>query len=299
MFSRANQLPQIRFDNPRLSRVGVELMTLRELRRKVAVAELASPQRIEFFLLLLVEEGDGTHLVDFVEHRLRAGDVLLIKPGQVLQWRQGGDFQGLMVLLTPDAFGPSVGLHQAGMRVVGLDDWPAKGAPNDHLFKQSLVDLLRVRADLEAFDDSERMSLIIRHALITVMLRLGHELAKLHPVQAASKEASIHRLFVEQLNSGLTHRMTVLGHAKRLGCSESTLSRACVQVVGLTAKQVIDRRVLLEAKRLLAHSEMPVAHIGHQLGFSEPTNFVKFFRRLGGETPQSFRLGTGQMGSLL
>ncbi|AOW14451.1 hypothetical protein LPB72_02990 [Hydrogenophaga crassostreae] len=68
-------------------------------------------------------------------------------------------------------------------------------------------------------------------------------------------------------------------------------------MVGFTAKQVIDRRIVLEARRLLAHSQMPVAHIGHQLGFTEPTNFVKFFRRLGGETPQQFRLKNRQ-GSL-
>jgi AraC-like DNA-binding protein len=73
------------------------------------------------------------------------------------------------------------------------------------------------------------------------------------------------------------------------------LSRACVQVVGQTAKQLIDRRLALEAKRLLAHSQMPVAHIGHQLGFSESTNFVKFFRRLGEETPQQFRLRNRQV----
>lgn len=289
MIDRTIQLPEIRFDNPRLSKVGVELITLQEIRAKVSVAELVSPQRVDFFLLLLVEKGDGIHVVDFVEHRLCAGDVLLIQPGQVQQWRPGADFQGLMVLITPDAFGPSVGFHQAGVSVLGLDDWPTKGAPDGHLFKQSLLDLLRVRADLEAFDGGERASLIIRHALITVMLRLGQALAKSLPVQAASQEASIHRLFAHQLSAGLTQRMTVLDHAKRLGYSESTLSRACVQVVGLTAKQVIDRRVALEAKRLLAHSQMPVAHIGHQLGFSEPTNFVKFFRRLCGETPQSFR----------
>jgi AraC-like DNA-binding protein len=295
MSRRANHLPEVHFDNPRLSKVGVELITLRELRSKVASDELASPQRVEFFLLLLVETGEGSHVVDFVEHRLRAGDVMLVKPGQVQQWRLDADLQGSLVLLTPDAFGPAVGLHPAGMRVLGLDDWPAKGTPDATLFKQSLTDLARVRADIEAFDDGERKTLIIRHALITVMLRLGQNLTQTQTVQAASKEAAIHRLFNLQLNGSLTHRMTVLEHAKRLGYSESTLSRACVQVVGQTAKQLIDRRLALEAKRLLAHSQMPVAHIGHQLGFSESTNFVKFFRRLGEETPQQFRLRNRQV----
>ena len=58
---------------------------------------------------------------------------------------------------------------------------------------------------------------------------------------------------------------------------------------GHTAKQVVDLRIALEAKRLLVHSGATVAQIGHRLGFSEATNFVKFFRRLAGVTPLEFR----------
>ena len=288
---RAKLLPEVRFDNPRLTKVGVELITLRELRNKVASAELASPQRVEFFLLLLVEEGEGRHVVDFVEHRLRAGDVMLVKPGQVQQWRMEADLQGLLVLLTPDAFGPAVGLHPAGMRVLGLDDWPAKGTPDAPLFKQSLADLARVRADIEAFDGGERTTLIIRHALITVMLRLGQNLAQSQTVQAPSKEAAIHRLFNLQLNAGLTHRMTVLEHAKRLGYSESSLSRACVQVVGQTAKQVIDRRLLLEAKRLAG--TQPDARGPHRAsaGVFRAHQFCEIFSPASGRNPAEFSPG--------
>jgi AraC-like DNA-binding protein len=44
------------------------------------------------------------------------------------------------------------------------------------------------------------------------------------------------------------------------------------------AKSYIDARVVLEAKRILAHTTLSVAATGEDLGFSEPTNFVKFFK---------------------
>lgn len=50
----------------------------------------------------------------------------------------------------------------------------------------------------------------------------------------------------------------------------------------------MDRRVALEAGRLLAHGEATAAEIGHQLGFSESTNLVKFFDRMTGTTPVAF-----------
>jgi AraC-like DNA-binding protein len=59
----------------------------------------------------------------------------------------------------------------------------------------------------------------------------------------------------------------------------------------MTAKRVIIERIILEAKRLLAHSSDPVAGISSHLGFDEPTNFVKFFKRETDLTPTQFRSG--------
>ena len=93
--------------------------------------------------------------------------------------------------------------------------------------------------------------------------------------------------------------MTVGEYAKNLGYSQSTLTRACLATAQMTAKEVIDKRVALEAKRLLVHSEATAAYIGYQLGFMEPSNFVKFFSRMTGQTPQHYRNKQLQVGKRL
>ena len=70
---------------------------------------------------------------------------------------------------------------------------------------------------------------------------------------------------------------------------EKALSRMCIAAVGVPAKVVINQRLILEAKRLLAHTTLPVQSIGSALGFDEATNFVKFFRKATGTTPLTFR----------
>jgi AraC-like DNA-binding protein len=67
-------------------------------------------------------------------------------------------------------------------------------------------------------------------------------------------------------------------YARQLGFSPRTLSRATHQAVGRSAKQFIDDRVVLEAKRLLAHTEITVAECARKTGFDDPANFSKFFR---------------------
>jgi AraC-like DNA-binding protein len=78
-------------------------------------------------------------------------------------------------------------------------------------------------------------------------------------------------------------------YARHLGCTEKSLLRATRTVVGLSAKAFISRRINLEAKRLLAHSDWGVGVIAGRLGFEEATHFSKFFRREVGCTPREFR----------
>lgn len=120
-------------------------------------------------------------------------------------------------------------------------------------------------------------------------MRLARELRSAIPAREAAREAEIYALFQKELEATYAKRQSVVDHAKRLGFSESTLSRACVATVGRSAKAEVDGRVVLEAKRLLVHSQCTAVQIAHQLGFSEPTNFLKFFKRGAGCTPMEFR----------
>lgn len=289
MQAPAPRLPRdVRFHNPRLARLGVEAMTLQELRER-AGGLLGTVERVDFYLVLLVQAGRSTHMVDFVNHTLQAGTVLLVRPGQVHQWRMTGTLTGHMLLVMAQALSPSIAQPQPDMKLLALDDWPTTSRPNRTLFATALADSRRLHADIADFTEHDIDAAIIRHAIMTLLLRLARELTAHEPETPASRETGIHRLFARELEASFHKRLSVLDYARRLGYSESTLSRACLSAVGHTAKHALDLRIALEAKRLLVHSNETVVQIGHRLGFSEPTNFVKFFKRLVDTTPRDFR----------
>jgi AraC-like DNA-binding protein len=78
-------------------------------------------------------------------------------------------------------------------------------------------------------------------------------------------------------------------YARALGYSPRTLSRATLAGAGVGAKEFIDRRVILEAKRLLAHGNQSASRIGAQLGFTSANNFSKYFQQRTGQSPITFR----------
>jgi AraC-like DNA-binding protein len=95
--------------------------------------------------------------------------------------------------------------------------------------------------------------------------------------------------FRQAVEDGFAHTHRVEDYARQLGYSVRTLTRASHGATGYGAKRVIQQRVLLEAKRLLVHTELTSTAIAGHIGMPDPATFGKFFRSQTGETPASFR----------
>ena len=78
-------------------------------------------------------------------------------------------------------------------------------------------------------------------------------------------------------------------YADALGVTPDHLSRTCRQATKQSALQVLHERLLLEARRLLAYSPMPVTEVAQQLGYDDAAYFSKFFSRSVGNTPSEYR----------
>ena len=96
-------------------------------------------------------------------------------------------------------------------------------------------------------------------------------------------------LFRDLLEGNFTKLKSVKEYLSLIYISEKRLLQATTKILGKTPKEIINERIVLEAKRLLAHTNESVKEIGFSLGFDEPTNFIKFFRLNNGSTPIEFR----------
>lgn len=284
-------LPEVRFENARLTALGIEPMTLAQLKRRVPAQRLGEAQRVDFFMLMLVTGGRGRHTVDFVDWPLAEGSLVVVRPGQVQQWHVAGEWTAQLVLIAPNTLPYRSGESlPRELDLLAFDEWSPCIVPDGEgraMIESGLQQLWR---DFDAFAGGELEIALIRHQLMTLLLRIAMQQRRVAEA-AAGRPANrrIYRLFLQALEVDFPQQHGLQYYAERLGYSASTLSRACLAAEGRAAKEVIDRRVALEAQRLLAHGTGSVAEIAHQVGFSEPTNFVKFFRRVIGVTPADFR----------
>lgn len=281
--------PEVHFHNPSLAALGVEPMSLAELRRRAAAGvPLGRIERAQFFMVLLITAGQGEHLIDFAPRPVAAQSVVVVRPGEVHQWRLREGLEGELVLLDPAVLFPlSRSAAPAPHKLIRLDDWPGHFRIPAAL-QEDWSRLFAVLGRLVA--DSTRDALqvaTVRELFLCMLLALSrHALGAQQTPDAAGR---LYRRFLRELDARLHTRPSVATLAGRLGVSPLTLSRACLRETGRPAKQVIDHRVALEAQRLLVHSSTSAADIAARLGFSEATNFHKFFRRTVGEAAEAFR----------
>ena len=72
----------------------------------------------------------------------------------------------------------------------------------------------------------------------------------------------------------------VAHYTKKIIITEKRLNQATTKTLGKTPKEIIDDRILLEAKRILAHTNESIKEIAHHLGFEEPTNLSNTSRNV-------------------
>ena len=155
-----------------------------------------------------------------------------------------------------------------------------------------------MQKDSAQVSDFPTLQSLLQLQLSYLLLRLclAQELS-FDPEKSASRALVHFERFKIQLEKDFTTKHQVQHFGDALGLSVKILNRACLSSTGYSTKSCINQRIALEAKRLLAHTDAAVQSIAIDLGFDDPTNFVKFFKREAAMTPGQFRLSQVSMGN--
>ena len=237
-----------------------------------------APRRLDFHLMALTTAGHGTVEIDFTTHECRPGTLLCIQPGQAVRFGGEDGFDAALVSWRGDPL--------AGEELIGVaaESHQLTGADEDAMISE----FAQLAEDRGRLREGPIAAALLRHQLAVLLLRVAL-LTGAEDEAPPTAEARTFARFRSALVAGHAESRRVEDYAARLGCSVRTLTRASLAITGRTAKQVVDDRVALEARHLLACTSLSVAEVGRRLGFPEPTNFGRFFHREVGESPGAFR----------
>ena len=280
------------YANPKFPKLGMEALCLSELLGRVPPSHFASPQRPGFHLLMLFTAGSGDHFLDFRRVRCKAGTLVHARPGQVQQFVLGQTLEADILLFTSEFIFPAISApHEAAFGPLIGDIVPEDVTDLRPDALESVVSVMSaIKRAYSKADGSTLSATILQHLLHAVLLTIAVYYLKCDATPMTDSHSRIFQRFRRAVEAKFTQTRTVDDYAEAIGCSAKSLRRACMMASNCSPKALIEQRLILEAKRLLAHTGLTVEAIGAELGFSEPTNFVKFFRRHGGMRPLDFRV---------
>lgn len=252
---------------------------------------LITPHRTDFYHMFLFAECHPVHLVDFTPVQIEPYSLLFIDKGCVHQFDGRQPYAGDLLVFTDDLFciteADARFLH--GCRLFN----DLKG---DHLVHvdegrfRTFSHICRAITDELAVDDPRTSPVILKnltHNLLLLALREKTGRTGTPRMVGADQERT--GLFKDLLEKGFVRHKDVAFYAREMHISEKQLGQATIRLTGRSPKQLIHDRVLLEARRSLVHGGQTVKEIAYALGFAEPTNFIKYFKKHLGSTPLEFR----------
>ena len=101
------------------------------------------------------------------------------------------------------------------------------------------------------------------------------------------------RRFVDLLDVYFSKEHSVKFYAEKLAMHPNHLNALIKKHTGLSAKESIQNRIMLEIKYLLHSTRLSIKQISDQMGFNDPNYFTTFFKRAENQSPGNYRSAFG------
>lgn len=244
--------------------------------------------------VLYLTQGGGEATIEGQRWTLPPHAVIVVPSGHVHAFH-----------FTPDVDGPVVTAAQAPLEsLVGAGDAQllahvrrprvvsAAGASRQARALRSLFDAIAVETRLQAHEPHAAgtallMAVFVHIARIAASFEGEHDPDR--DLAATSRRSAQLERFRALVDEHFPERWPIERYAGELGVSAGQLSRLCREALGHSALDVVNARVLHEARRELVYSNLSVKQIAALLGFADDAYFGRFFRKQAGETPTAFR----------
>lgn len=241
--------------------------------------ELAPHRHARLHQLLLIEKGGGQATLEGRAHPLRPMRIVNVPTGHVHGFSFTPNTDGFVLTMSTEMLDevltPSEGLKRA------LAQSTVIGAT------AQMRGLMRQIFTEHAGRHFARAHLLraLSSALIGLVAR---DMADQTSTDSAASTDLFHR-FETLLEQHFLKHWAVADYAAKLSVSPTHLTRLTKAATGHAASELIQERVIREARRNLVYTNLPVSTIAYALGFNDPAYFSRMFKGATGASPRGFR----------
>lgn len=244
---------------------------------------IATAHRHDFFMIILFVKGSGVHIIDSVQYNITDRQVHVLFPGQVHRWNIEPGTEGYQLMVARpllEQFAPYFRFSFTNYQnhpVIVLSEYSFQG-----LF----YGFRAIKAELN--NQSPLLQLITAYAGVIAAIvskEAEHSFQEFKVYQSHPILAGFNMLIDEFFRE----KKTVAFYAGKLHLTANYLNILCKKHLKVSATQLINQRIVLEAKRLLQCTSLSVKEIAAELGYNDHAHFSNFFKARTAVPPSEFR----------
>lgn len=242
----------------------------------------------DLFQFLLIASGGGRTRTDGQDHWLAPGTVILLPPLVIHEFWFDTRTNGF-VASAEEATLKRLFEMEPGLRATLARPMVARLA-SDHAELRELEGAMAAAHFEFGQDRASRELALAAHAGVIAIwfsrcARREISLAE----RSRDTRALLVQHFIERVESAFRSHRPLAAYASELGVSAPHLTRTCREMLGHSALRIIHDRLMLEARRELVYTAMPISQIAFGLGFADPAYFSRFFAARAGMPPSDYR----------
>lgn len=242
--------------------------------------------RHDFFFILILNKGNGRHMIDFVSYEVENLCVYLMRPGQVHELYLKQNCTGYILQFSRDFIFTDSNKNLELLQGMGQQVL-------FHISEQTMKQLLPYLSHmLQEYSNPEIGSNDAIRSLVQLVLielyRHSDYIAPGHDCKEKYKQEQFNT-FLNYLETYYTSKKQVGDYAALMNMTPYRLNHITKSLVGKTCSTLINEHLIVEAKRQLLATSKKINEVAFYLGFDDNSYFIRFFKKHIGVSPSLFR----------
>lgn len=248
------------------------------------------PHKHNFYLCVVFTSGTGKHEIDFNTYTIKTGSVFFLRPGQTHYWTFSSKPEGYIFFHSQDFYE----FYFANKKITHFPFYYSyKNPPYLHLKHKDLITIQSRFKELY-FEYSQKEK-YTKEKIISLIDLIYIDLTRVYtnniPSNIIITSSYLHtlRLLENTIELSYKENKSAAFYANALNITSKHLNRVTKTTINKTTTELITERVLLEAKRLIVHSNNSLSNIAEVLGYEDYAYFSKLFKKNTDITPIQFK----------
>jgi AraC family transcriptional activator of pobA len=234
-----------------------------------------------YFEIIYLSMGSGHHYIDLNKYVITPPVMFFVRQEQVHYWELTSEPGGFVIIIKKAFVEKSLDSELKSLLTKSSSQCCLQ-VPDTNTIEK-LFELLV--EENKVGENSFQITEGLLKSLLAKVLEVSKPI-----INKAEVKSDLYQSFIHLLNADNGLKNKVAYYAEILHTSPQNLTASCKKIVHKAAAEVLSEFVLIEAKRLLLYTDKTVSEIAFALKFTDPSHFVKYFKKLVDVTPQTFRL---------